>query len=137
MAPFTMTMRFLLAVALTCSASFAQQSATPTFSQDIAPFVYANCTRCHRPGEAGPFPLITFRDVKKRADNLLAVMEDRFMPPWHPAPGFGEFRNELRLGDAQIDMFRAWMDAEKPEGPPGAMPKGLKSPSLPTEPWQP
>lgn len=123
MAPFTMRMRFLLAVALTCSASFAQQSATPTFTQDIAPFVYANCTRCHRPGEAGPFPLITFRDVKKRADNLLAVMEDRYMPPWHPAPGFGEFRNELRLGDAQIDMFRAWMDAEKPEGPPGAMPK--------------
>ena len=57
-------MRSLVAVALACAASFAQQPATPTFTQDIAPFVYANCTRCHRPGEAGPFPLITFRDVR-------------------------------------------------------------------------
>lgn len=100
----------------------AQGPTGPTFTEDIAPLVYANCTRCHRPGEAGPFPLITYRDVKKRADNLLAVMEDRYMPPWHPAPNYGTFRNELRLSDAQIDAFRAWVEADKPEGPAAAMP---------------
>jgi hypothetical protein len=122
MAPFTMTMRLLLSVALACSALFAQQPATPTFTQDIAPFVYANCTRCHRPGEAGPFSLITYRDVKKRAANLLAVMEEGYMPPWHPEAGYGRFRNELRLDDAQVETFRAWIEAGRPEGPAAAMP---------------
>ena len=30
---------------------------TVTWSEHIAPVVYANCTTCHRPGEAAPFPL--------------------------------------------------------------------------------
>ena len=32
-----------------------------TFSEHVAPIVFANCTSCHRPGEAAPFPLGTFR----------------------------------------------------------------------------
>jgi len=99
------------------------QAARPTFTEDIAPLVYANCTNCHRPGEAGPFPLISYRDVRKRASNLLAVIEDGLMPPWHPEAGFGHFQNELRLTDKEIATFRAWVEADKPEGPAAAMPK--------------
>ncbi|MGC6489118.1 MAG: hypothetical protein ACON4Z_15830 [Planctomycetota bacterium] len=126
------TTRALLATSLLSCFGAAQDRDPPTFTEDIAPLVYRSCTRCHRPGEAGPFPLITYRDVKKRATNLLAVIEEGYMPPWHPAEGYGHFRNELRLEDAQIERFRAWVEAGKPEGPAAAMP------SLPDFPqgWQ-
>jgi hypothetical protein len=57
------------------------QAATPTFSHDIAPIVYENCVSCHRPGEVAPFSLINFDDVKKRADQIVSVTGDRYMPP--------------------------------------------------------
>src|SRR5262245_58035860 len=28
----------------------------PTFAEAIAPIIHRNCSVCHRPGEAGPFP---------------------------------------------------------------------------------
>ena len=38
-----------------------------TFTETIAPIVYANCVTCHRAGEAAPFSLISYEDVAKRA----------------------------------------------------------------------
>ena len=37
-----------------------------TFSEHIAPIIYANCSRCHRPGEVSPFSLLSYQDVAKR-----------------------------------------------------------------------
>tara|TARA_R110002072_G_scaffold4174_7_gene29603 strand:+ start:6567 stop:8045 length:1479 start_codon:yes stop_codon:yes gene_type:complete len=117
-------MRILLAAAFLAVLLPGQQSAkVPTFTEDIAPMVFASCTKCHRPGEAGPFSLRTYRDVSKRARNLLSVIEDRIMPPWHPAPGYGQFRNEQRLSDKQIAMFRSWVEAGTPEGPAASLPE--------------
>ena len=113
-------MRILLVISL--PALCLAQESRPTFTEDIAPLVYKNCTACHRPGEAGPFKLIAYRDGRKRADNLLSVMEDGFMPPWHPEPGYGHFRNEMRLDKEQVATFRAWVEADKPEGPAAALP---------------
>jgi hypothetical protein len=31
--------------------------ATVTFTEDVAPIVFNNCTSCHRPGENAPFSL--------------------------------------------------------------------------------
>ena len=36
------------------SATPVQPARAVTFTQDIAPIVYANCVTCHRPGEAAP-----------------------------------------------------------------------------------
>ena len=38
----------------------------PTFAKDVAPIVQKNCMSCHRDGQAAPFPLVTYDDVKKR-----------------------------------------------------------------------
>ena len=69
------------------------QARTPspriTFSETIAPIVYANCVTCHRSGEAAPFPLISYEDVAKRAELIAEVTESRYMPPWHAAHGYG------------------------------------------------
>ena len=49
----------VFAVLLTEGAPRAQtpSPAAVTFSEHVAPIVFANCTPCHRPGEAAPFQL--------------------------------------------------------------------------------
>jgi mono/diheme cytochrome c family protein len=90
----------------------AQAQTSPTFARDVAPIVYANCAVCHRPGQAAPFPLLTYDDVKKRGALIVSVTKRRYMPPWHatPAPGFPEFRDERRLSDADVATLERWVD---------------------------
>src|SRR5262249_23699707 len=87
-----------------------------TFSDQIASFVFTNCTVCHRPGEAAPFSLLNYEDVRKHARSMLWAMTEREMPPWQPEPGYGEFRDERRLSTAQIGLFKAWVESGMDEG---------------------
>lgn len=102
----------------------AQQPGKPpvTFTEHVAPIMFRSCAGCHRPGEVAPFPLLTYADAKKRGKNLLAVVEDRYMPPWHPKPGYGAFRNDPRLSDEQIKTLRAWVEGGMVEGPADRLP---------------
>lgn len=94
----------------------------PTFSKDVAPIVFANCSSCHRPGGTAPFSLLTYADVKSRARLLASVTARRFMPPWKPEPGAGEFVGVRRLSDAQIATIQKWVDAGTPEGEAASLP---------------
>jgi tetratricopeptide (TPR) repeat protein/mono/diheme cytochrome c family protein len=91
-------------------------SAKVTFNRDIAPIVYHYCAACHRPGEAGPFPLLTYQDVKSHGRQIMAVTHTRFMPPWPPEPGELKFADERRLSDQQIATIKAWVDQGMLEG---------------------
>jgi len=115
----------LLTLLVTAAPLLAQQGeakAKPTFTEDVAPIVFANCAHCHRSGEAAPFPLTSYREVRKRGRNLLAAVEDGFMPPWHPAPGYGRFRNEARLAEREIETLRRWVKTGMPQGPADELP---------------
>src|SRR5690242_6805915 len=94
-----------------------------TFTETIAPIIYQNCVTCHRPGEAAPFALISYEDVKKRGTLIATVTKARYMPPWHAAHGYGEFADERRLTDAQISAIDEWVKQGMPEGDPARMPK--------------
>lgn len=91
-------------------------------NRDIAPIVYQYCSSCHRPGEAGPFPLLSYQDVKKHGHQIAAVTQTRFMPPWLPEPGELKFAGELRLSDEQIATIRKWVDQDMVEGKPSDLP---------------
>ena len=94
-----------------------------TFSETIAPIVYDNCVSCHRPGEAAPFSLISYDDVRNRGKLIAAVTASRYMPPWQATHGFGEFQDERRLTDAQITAIGTWVKDGMPQGDPSKMPK--------------
>ena len=99
------------------------QAAPPvTFAHDIAPIVYEHCAPCHRPGEAGPFSLLSYDDVKKRARQIADATRRRYMPPWPPESGYGDFSDELRLTDAQIALIAEWVSQGAPEGDRAAIP---------------
>src|SRR5262249_19172362 len=42
-----------------------------TFNKHIAPILFANCAACHHTGGAGPFGLIEYQEVKKRARQIV------------------------------------------------------------------
>ena len=97
-----------------------------TFNQNIAPIVYHNCSPCHRPGEAAPFPLLNYDDVKRHAAQIAAVTKRRYMPPWLPEHGYGEFAEERRLTDAQIQLIQDWVGQGSPLGPAAGAPQPPK-----------
>ncbi|HWY09953.1 MAG TPA: hypothetical protein VN026_01450, partial [Bacteroidia bacterium] len=47
--------------------------ATITWSEHIAPIIFKNCSSCHRPGEAGPFTLLSYSDVVKNENKIKFV----------------------------------------------------------------
>src|SRR6266850_5723027 len=98
----------------------------PTFTKDIAPILYQNCVSCHRPGEVAPFSLIDYKTVKKHADDISTVTESRYMPPWKAEPGHGDFLNERRLTDAQIQLIQLWVKQGAVEGSAADLPAAPK-----------
>jgi tetratricopeptide (TPR) repeat protein/mono/diheme cytochrome c family protein len=93
-----------------------------TFNKDIAPVLFQHCAACHRPGESGPFPLLSYKDAKSRARQIAAVTRSRFMPPWLPDPGEYKFADEFRLSDAQITTIAHWVEQGAVEGAPSDLP---------------
>jgi len=91
-------------------------TAEVNYAEDIAPIFYSKCAECHRPGEAAPFSLLTYKDAKRRAQTIAEVVEDRFMPPWHAVGGDIPIRGDRRLTDDQIRLIQEWVAADCPEG---------------------
>jgi len=119
---------FFLLVPLLATA--ADESAT--YHRDIAPIVYANCTVCHREGEAAPFPLTSYEEVSRKAGTIRRVVNDRYMPPWHANDEVTAFLDVRRLTPEQITLIDRWVAAGKPEGNPA------DAPAMPTftQGWQ-
>jgi tetratricopeptide (TPR) repeat protein len=93
-----------------------------TFNHDIAPIVFRNCAPCHHPGEAGPFPLLTYADVKSHGRQIAFVTSKRIMPPWLPDRGELKFTDELGLSELEISTIQAWVDRGEVEGNPADLP---------------
>jgi Flp pilus assembly protein TadD/cytochrome c553 len=103
-------------LALSLGSLQATASHPVTFNKDIAPILFAKCAQCHRAGESGPFPLLTYQDAEKRAAQIRAVTASRYMPPWLPDPVPGGFADEHRLTDQEIQTIARWVDQGSPEG---------------------
>jgi thiol-disulfide isomerase/thioredoxin len=101
----------------------ARAAGPPTFTRDVAPIVQKHCQECHRRGQVGPFPLETYEQARKRALDIAAVIEERRMPPWKPAPGVGpKFQNNRSLPPPAVAVVSAWVEAGAPEGNPADLP---------------
>lgn len=104
----------------------------PTFNRQIAPIFYDHCSSCHHPGGAGPFSLLTYADAKRWGSTIVNVTQSRFMPPWLPAPGYGDFADDRRLPDEDLRLIQEWVKTGMPEGDPAEAPK----PPVYSKDWQ-
>jgi tetratricopeptide (TPR) repeat protein len=113
-----------LTISALCGTACGGSSRPPavTFNRDIAPILFSSCSPCHRPGEAAPFPLLTYADAAKHADDIARETRERHMPPWLPARGEFPMLGERRLRDDQIDAFQRWVKGGRIEGDPADLP---------------
>jgi len=94
----------------------ARAPGTLTFNKEIAPIIFNKCSMCHRPGQAAPFNLLTYQDVQKHARQIAEVTARRYMPPWLPEPGCGEFIGDRTLTDEQLGLIQQWVAEGAKEG---------------------
>ena len=52
-----------------------------TFHKDVAPILQKNCEVCHRPGEIGPFSLLTYKQARPYAAAIKSAVVRKTMPP--------------------------------------------------------
>jgi hypothetical protein len=67
--------------------------------------------------------LVTYDEVRPWAKALAREVEAHTMPPWHASAQHGEFANDRRLRQADIDTLLAWVAAGAPAGDASAAPR--------------
>src|SRR6266542_3546765 len=73
-------------------------------------------------GEAAPFSVMSYKDVRPWAKSIREKVVNREMPPWHADPHVQEFKNNRSLTPAEIDAITAWVDGGSQEGDPKDLP---------------
>src|SRR5260370_3251036 len=96
-------LRLLIVTGMPCLA-FAANSQI-TFHKDIAPILQARCQGCHRPGEAAPMPLLTYKDARPCAKAMKEAVLTRKMPPWSADTSVGHFTHDRYLRQSEIDTL--------------------------------
>ncbi len=111
--------RYLLAPVLLSSIAFAgdvPKGGSVTFNKDVLPILQRECQVCHRPGEIGPMPFLTYDGTRPWAKAIKTAVLTKQMPPWFADPKFGHFRNERQLSEADIATLVNWANNGAPEG---------------------
>ena len=87
-----------------------------SYATDAAAIIQNKCQTCHRPGQVGPFSLLTYDDARKHTAMIREVLEERRMPPWHADPRYGHFVNDRSLSPRERATLMAWIDQGAPLG---------------------
>ncbi|MBI4474578.1 MAG: thiol-disulfide isomerase [Acidobacteria bacterium] len=126
-----MKLSFFAALCLLFSSSITAE-AQVTFNKDVVPIFQRHCQSCHRPGEAAPMSLLTYKEARPWARAIKLKVSTREMPPWHADSKYGPFLNDRRLTDEEITTLAKWVDGGAIEGNP----KDLPAPLQFTEGWR-
>jgi mono/diheme cytochrome c family protein len=95
-----------------------QSESTPTFYRDVLPILQQHCQSCHRPGEIGPLPLMTYEQARTEARSIAFITASRKMPPWFADLNIGHFANDPSLTAQEVALLDAWWKAKAPAGDP-------------------
>ncbi|MBK5284492.1 MAG: hypothetical protein JJE25_03750 [Bacteroidia bacterium] len=104
---------------------FILRSEKITYSNHIAKIIYEKCTPCHRQGEVGIFPLVSYQDAERRAKMLAKVTREKTMPPWPADNNYQHYVGERYLTELEIKMISDWAENGAPLG------DSTKAPPLP------
>jgi len=100
----------------------ARPKGSITFSKEIAPIIFGNCSGCHHPGGSAPFDLLAYADVKKRAKHVVDVTQRRSMPPWLPDRNVVHLVGERGLTAQQVGLIKQWAEEGAAEGSTADLP---------------
>ncbi len=95
---------------------FAAQLGAQTWADDVACIVYSHCSRCHSPGNIGPFPLTSYQEAYDARFAMQYAVTHRSMPPWKADPHFGDHAGKRLLTDEEVALIDAWVNNDAPAG---------------------
>ena len=101
---------------LALPAGFEAADAAPTYVDDVAPILAANCITCHRAGGIGPWAMSDYNMVRGFAPMIREVIRTKRMPPWHADPQHGRFVNDRSLSLAETRTIVQWAESGAPRG---------------------
>lgn len=102
---------------------------TPTYTEHIAPIIYKNCLPCHRDGGTAPFPLETYKQIKRKAKFIEYVTSINYMPPWKANPHYRSFANEKYLTQKEKNLIKNWVNTGLKKGDDSKLPDKPQFPS--------
>ncbi len=108
--------RTLLSVLIGIGFGLTGIAQTPTWSENIAPILYANCTKCHHNGGLAPSSLIEYSDAFARKSSISYHVQNKIMPPWPGDPSYRHYADERVLKQSDIDAIVNWVNNGAPEG---------------------
>lgn len=91
-------------------------AAAPTYYGDVEKVFQERCQSCHRAGEIGPMPLLTYEQTRPWAKAIKASVSSKHMPPWFADPKVGHFANDRALSPEELKKITEWVDAGAPAG---------------------
>ncbi|MBZ5593899.1 MAG: heme-binding domain-containing protein [Acidobacteriia bacterium] len=98
------------------------------FSRDVAPILYKRCVSCHHANDIAPMSLVTYEDARPWARAIREAVLTGQMPPWHADPHYGQFSNDRRLTQTEIETIKAWVDGGTRQGDPKDVPPAPQFP---------
>jgi peroxiredoxin len=105
-----------------------QGDGTITYSKQVARIVQNRCQECHRAGQVGPMPLLTYEDALNWSAMIREVVEEGRMPPWHADPKHDSFANDRRLSADEKKTLLGWIEQGCPKGDEKDLPEAKKFP---------
>ena len=93
--------------------AIAALGATPTYHKEVLPILQRECQECHRPGEIGPFSLMSYSEARPWAKAIKNAVASKKMPPWFADEGKHAFSNQRKLSQAERPYSRRLFQCER------------------------
>ncbi|MFO0846342.1 MAG: redoxin domain-containing protein [Gemmataceae bacterium] len=93
-----------------------KETGTVTFARHVSRILQNRCQECHRPGEVGPMPLLSYEDALSWQGMIEEVVSEGRMPPWHADPKHGKFANDRSLTKEEKETLLSWITQGCPKG---------------------
>lgn len=96
----------------------------PTFYTTVLPIFQNHCQECHRPGEIGPFSLMSYESARPWAKSIRQAVLSKKMPPWDADDAHSvKMGKDRSLSENEIQTLVAWADSGAAAGDPKDAPK--------------
>jgi hypothetical protein len=106
---------FMLLIVVIAADYFILRPKEVTYSQ-VAKIIFTQCTPCHRQGEVGVFPLVTYHDAARRAKMIAKSAREKIMPPWPADYNYVHYAGERYLTEKEIKILERWAESGAPLG---------------------
>ncbi|MCX8079958.1 MAG: hypothetical protein N3F09_01830 [Bacteroidia bacterium] len=102
---------FLIGAILFYSCSnIPENKQVPDWEKDVKTIIEKRCSECHQPQGAGPFSLLTYENVKSKANRIRYVLENNIMPPWPADTNYRRFLYEKIISSKEKEILLKWIE---------------------------